>query len=323
MESRKELEQLIRKKYGNIGGIIVQQSGKRVYEYYLNECTASSPVHVFSVTKSIMSILLGIAIDQGYIDSLDQKILDFFPDYVVKKREKTIQNITLRDMLTMTAPYKYKFAPYRRYFSSEDWVKSSLDLLGGKGQIGKFRYAPLIGPDIFSGILVHTTGKSVLDFATENLFQPLDINVPGDVFFQDKKEQMEFYKSRTVRGWVTGPTGVHTGGWGLMLTPTDMVKIGELYLNHGVWDGQKIVSSKWIQESTDVHSRWKQLMYGYLWWNVDEKEYSFAAMGDGGNVIYVNPKQEMVVVVASYFKPKVEDRIKLIKEYIEPEFAKK
>lgn len=321
MESRKELEQLIREKYGNTGGIIVERKGEKVFEYYLNECTASSPVHVFSVTKSIMSILFGIAIEQGYINSLDQKILDFFPDYVVKKREKTIQNITLRDMLTMTAPYKYKFAPYRRYFSSEDWVKSSLDLLGGKGRIGEFRYAPLIGPDIFSGILVQTTGKSVRDFATENLFQPLGIHVSGDVFFKDKKEQMEFYKSKTVCGWVTGPTGVHTGGWGLMLAPTDMVKIGQLYLNHGIWDGQKMVSSKWIQDSTAVHSRWKQLMYGYLWWVIDEKERSFAAMGDGGNVIYVNPKKEMVVVVASYFKPKVKDRIELIRKYIEPEFA--
>lgn len=87
---------------------------------------------MFSVTKSILSILIGIAIDKGYIKSIHQPILDFFPDYIVKKREKTIQSITLYHMMTMIAPYKYKYAPYTKYFTSEDWVKSSLDLLGGK-----------------------------------------------------------------------------------------------------------------------------------------------------------------------------------------------
>ena len=97
--------------------------------------TRESQVHVYSVTKSIISILIGIAVDRGYIQSVDQKVLDFFPGYIVRKRENTIQNITVKDMLTMTAPYKYRFfAPYVKYFTSEDWVKFSLDLLGGRGR---------------------------------------------------------------------------------------------------------------------------------------------------------------------------------------------
>lgn len=318
MDKTKELEKVIREKYANMGAVIVQKNGERIYEYYLNDCTDTSPVHVFSVTKSVISILIGIAIDKGYINSIEQPVLDFFPGYEVKKREKTIQQITLRDMLTMTAPYKYRYAPYTKYFSSEDWVKFSLDRLGGKGKIGEFRYAPVIGPDIFSGIIVNVTGRPVLDFADEFLFGPLGIEVPGDVVFHNKEEQMEFYKSRTVRGWVSDPTGVHTGGWGLMLTPSDMVKIGQLYLNHGIWKGQQIVSPEWISACTSIKSKWKDLKFGYLWWIIDEAEGSYAAMGDGGNVIYVNPRQEMVVAIASYFKPRVEDRIKLIKEYIEP-----
>ena len=223
-----KLEQIIREKYGNTGAIIVQKNGVSVYEYYENECTKNSPFHVFSVTKSILSILIGIAIDKGYIKSIHQPILDFFPDYIVKKREKTIQSITLYHMMTMTAPYKYKYAPYTKYFTSEDWVKSSLDLLGGKGKIGEFRYAPVIGPDIFSGIIENTTAMTVLNFAKKYLFEPLEIEVPGDIIFHNKEEQMEFYKSKTVRGWVAGPTGTHTGGWGLVLTPQDMIKIGQL-----------------------------------------------------------------------------------------------
>lgn len=88
-------------------------------------------------------------------------------------------------MLTITAPYKYKFAPYTyiKYFMSDDWVEFTLDVLGGKGQIGQFRYTPLIGPDILSGILVKVTGQSVFDFATENLFIPMGITVESNVIF--------------------------------------------------------------------------------------------------------------------------------------------
>lgn len=315
-----EMEQLIQKKYNNTASIIVQKDGQKVYDYYLNDCTPHSPVHIFSVTKSILSILIGIAIDKGYIQSIDQKILDFFPDYTLKKREKTLPQITLRDMLTMTAPYKYKFTPYTKFFGSEDWVKSSLDLLGGKGQIGDFRYAPVIGPDIFSGILVQATGQSVLDFANEYLFGPLDITVKNNIFFETKEDQLAFYKDKTAEGWVVDPKGIHTGGWGLTLKPTDMLKIGELYLNDGIWNDKQIVSKHWIDQSTSHHSTWDDLLYGYLWWIIDEKEQAFAAMGDGGNVIYVNKKHHMVVVIAAYFKPRAEDRIKLIKEYIEPLF---
>lgn len=313
-----EIEKVFKEKCKNTGAVIVQKNGVRVYEYYQNECTEHSPFHVFSVTKSILSILLGIAIDKGYIKSIDQPILDFFPDYTIKKREKTIQQIKLRDMMTMTAPFKFKSAPYIKYFTSEDWVKSSLDLLGGKGTIGEFRYAPIIGPDIFSGVLAKTTGISVLNFANKYLFRPLEIEVQRDVVFHSKEEQLAFYKSRTVRGWVAGPTGVHTGGWGLMLTPDDMIKLGQLYLNEGQWNGQQIVSKEWIRESTEEKSRWGELKYGLLWWIIDKEDHSFAALGDGGNVIYVNPKQKTVIIIASYFKPRVEDRMKLIKEYIEP-----
>ncbi len=322
MTLKTKMEKIINSSYKNIGGIIVQKNGKTVYENYFNECTATSTLHVFSVTKSIISILIGIAIDKGYIKSINQKILDFFPDYTVKRGEKTIQNITLKDMLTMTAPYKYKSEPYTEYFTSDNWVNSALDLLGGKGKIGEFRYTPLIGPDILSGILVKATGQSVLDFATEYLFSPLGINALDNIVFRNKEEQLAWYKEKNVRGWVADPKGVNTAGWGLTLTAVDMAKIGQLYLDGGMWKGKQIVSSGWIDESTKEHSRCNQLKisYGYLWWIIDDKEHTYAAIGDGGNVIYVNAKKEIVVSIASLSMPHAKDRIKLIKEYIEPVF---
>lgn len=324
MNNQNELEKLIAKSYDNTGAIVVTKEGKKVYEYYQNGCTGQSPFHVFSVTKSVMGILIGIAIDQGYIPDIHTPVLDFFPDYEVKRRENTIQKVTLYDMLTMTAPYKYKSAPYTKFFTSEDWVKSSLDFLGGKGNIGDFRYAPVIGPDIFSGIIRNTTGMSVLDFANKNLFGPLNIMVPGDIKFYDKKGQMEFYKSKTARGWVSDPQGTHTAGWGLVLTIEDMSKLGNLMLQEGEFNGKQLVSKEWVKECTKTKVEWKTPFfnhkYGLLWWIIDENDHSYAALGDGGNVIYVNPVMELTVSIGSYFKPRVADRMKLIKENIEPLF---
>jgi Beta-lactamase class C and other penicillin binding proteins len=322
LEKISELEKTVCRDYGNIAGITVLKNGEKLYESYFNGYSDEAAFHVFSVTKSVISALFGIAFDKGYIKSLDQKVLEFFPDYTPKRGEKTAKLVTLRDMLTMTTPFKYKSAPYTKYFSSESWVKSALDLLGGKGEIGEFRYTPLIGPDILSGILTSVTGKPVLEFAYENLFSPLNIDVTRKIVFQTKEEQLSIMKDHHESGWVSDPQGINTAGWGLFITPSDMAKIGQLYLNGGVWDNKQIISSKWISETTSVHSRWNELnlSYGYLWWVLDENEKSFAAIGDGGNVIYVNSAKKLVIAIASLFKPRAKDRIELIKDYIEPAF---
>lgn len=313
------MERAIREEYNNMTGMVILQNGQTIYENYYNDFTEANRIHIFSAAKSILSILFGIAIDQGYLKSIDEKVLDFFPDYIPKRGEKTLPEITIKDILTMTVPYKFKFNPYVKYFTSADWVQFSLDKMGGKGKIGEFRYAPIVGPDVLSGILVKATGKSVLEFATENLFTPMGITVEKTLTFHNKEEQMEFYKATDRSGWVAGPTGVHTAGWGLTLSPMDMAKIGQLYLNGGVWNGQPIVSEKWVKESTTEHSRWKRLNlpYGYLWW-IGESDHGFAAMGDGGNIIYVSRDKQMVVAITSLFQPRAKDRIDFIKKFVEP-----
>ena len=316
-----EMEAIVAADYSNMAGMVIMKEGKAVYEKYFCGCTEADRIHVFSVTKSILSILIGIALDKGYIHSVDQKVLEFYPEYTVKKGEKTIQNVTIKDMLTMTAPYKYKSNPYTKYFTSMDWVKFSLDVLGGKGQIGEFRYAPIVGPDILSGILERAAGQSVFEFAKEYLFAPLGITVEKTITFHSKEEQMAFYKATDISCWVAGPTGVNTAGWGLTLSPMDMAKIGQLFLNGGVWNGNRIVSEKWVSDSTSEQSRWKQrdLPYGYLWW-IGEQDNGYAAMGDGGNIIYVSPDKNMVVASTSLFYPRAKDRIEFIKKYVEPIF---
>ncbi|PXV87778.1 CubicO group peptidase (beta-lactamase class C family) [Lachnotalea glycerini] len=325
MTQRKKiwLEKIISNSYSNTAGIIVQKEGKSLYEKYFNGYTAANAVHVASVTKSIFSALIGIAIENGYIKSIDQKVLDFFPDYTVKLGEKTIQSITIKDMITMTAPYKYKSEPYEKFFKSDNWINAALDLLGGKGQVGQFTYSAIIGTHILSGILVKATGQSVSDFAKENLFSPLEIHIGDNVVLNNKEEHIAFFQDKNASGWVVDPQGVNTAGWGLTLTPKDMAKIGQLYLDGGLWNDKQIIPAWWIDESTKEHSRcsqWGNLPYGYLWWIIDEREHIYAALGDGGNAIYINKKKKMVISIASFFVPNAKDRIKLIKEYIEPTF---
>ncbi len=313
------LEAAIVADYVTIAGMGVLKDGTPVYEAYFGGCTKDSRINVFSVTKSVVSLLIGIALDRGYLKSLDQKILGFFPDYTPKRGERTIQNVTLRDMLTMTAPYKYKSNPYTKYYTSPDWVQFSLDQLGGKGRIGDFRYAPLIGPDILTGILTKITGQSVLDFARENLFAPLGLSVEESITFGSKEELLAFYKATDKSVWAADPNGVNAGGWGLTLSAMDLAKLGELVLNDGVYRGTRVVSEHWVRESTSEQSRWgeRNLPYGYLWWVL---ERGCAAMGDGGNAIYISPEKNLVVAILSRFQPRAKDRIEFIRKYVAPLF---
>lgn len=304
-----ELERLVTEKYSNIAGIVVMKDGNTVCEKYFGECDVSTRLHVFSVTKSIVSILVGIAIDRGCIPSADVRISEYF---------ETNSTLTLRNLLTMTAPFKYWIPPYKKYFMSGDWVQFSMNLLGKEE--GAFRYAPLIGPDILSGILEKATGKSVLDFANESLFVPLRMEPKECIIFKSKEEQLAFNKSTNLNGWVADASGTNAAAWGLTLSAAEMAKIGQLYLNGGTWNGERIVSEEWIKESTTEHSRWKQrnLPYGYLWWIGDD---GFAAMGDGGNLIYVHTEKGLVISVLSRFKAHAKDRIALAKKHIEPMFG--
>lgn len=314
----KSLDNLIRKEYHNMTGIVIAQGERCLYEQYYQGYRREDNVHVASVTKSILSMLIGIAIDQGAIIDVRQKVLDFFPEYVVKRREKRIYEVTIYDLLTMTAPYKYQYEPYTKVYSSEDWTKAALDLLGGKKEVGTFKYST-VGVQILSGILEQATGMSVVDFAWKFLFQPLDIQRPARRYIYTKEEHIDFLKNKHVDEWVVDPQGINTAGWGLTLKPVDMLKLGQLYLNQGIWKGKRLISQAWIEESTRQHSSWGELAYGYLWWVFDqENSPAYAAIGDGGNVIYICPRTSVVVAIASSFMPRAKDRIELIQKEIIP-----
>lgn len=313
-----EIESIINEKYSNMTGLIIRKNDIQIYEKYFNDYTKEDQVHIASVTKSIISILIGIAIDKGYIQSVDQYVLDFFPDYILKRGEKTIQKVTIKELLTMTAPYKFKSEPYTKVFSSDDWTKATLDLLGGKTMTHEFKYTT-IGIQILSGVLVSATGESVMSFTKRYLFEPLEIEPPANRKINSKEEHFDFLKKKGMSGWVIDPLGTNTAGWGLTLSTCDLVKIGQLYLNKGIWNGVQLISSNWIAQSTTEKSAMGKLPYGYLWWIIkDEGMKGYAAIGDGGNIIYVSPQENIVIGITSSFKPRAKDRVELIKSEILP-----
>lgn len=118
--NKEVLHNFVKEQQSNICQIVAMRSNEVVYSDAWNNYKTTDNVHIASVTKSIISILIGIAIDKGMIKSINQKVLDFFPDYVTKRGEKTIQEVSLYHLLTMTAPYKYKSEPWTKVCTSED-----------------------------------------------------------------------------------------------------------------------------------------------------------------------------------------------------------
>ena len=156
----------------NICQICAIKDGVTVYEDCWRGFKAEDPVNVNSVTKGVMALLAGIACDKGFI-SVEDKVMDYFPDYQVKRGEKTIYDVTVMHLLTMTAPYKGRSEPWKKVCTSDDWTKAALDFLGGRAGItGEFRYATL-GIQILAGIIERATGEKLIDLANKDLFIPL------------------------------------------------------------------------------------------------------------------------------------------------------
>ncbi len=321
------LHNLIEREQPNICQVAVCRDNELVYSDCWNGYRKDDCTHVMSVTKSIVSLLVGIAIDKGQIKSVDDKVLDYFPEYKVKRGEKTIYEVTIKHLLTMRAPYKCKSDPWAKVCSSENWTYSSLDFLGGrKGLSGDFHYQTVC-LHILSGILYKASNMKTVDYANECLFGPLGIKRHEVYVAKSAEEHRCFTVEKTPKGnvWFCDPQDLGTPGYGLCMSAEDMAKIGVLCLNKGVCGGKQVVSSGWIKEMTVPRTvegkHFRGMDYGYLWWVISRKKNVYAAIGNSGNVIYVNPGKKLVVAVSSYFKPTIRDRVDFIQMHIEPLFS--
>lgn len=308
----------------NICQIYVIKDGETVYDDCWHGFKTEDAMNVNSVTKGVMALLAGIALDRGCINSVDQKVMDFFPDYTVKRGEKTIYDVTIKHLLTMTAPYKGKSEPWKKVCTSQDFTIAILDYLGGRrGITGEFRYATL-GIQILAGIIERATGEKCIDFANRNLFEPLGLPKRIPHGNSSKEDQFDFFMNKNPRKyeWYSDPQGSVTAGWGLCMSAKDMAVIGALVSNYGQYDGTRIISEEYLSDMIAPHlklgERFGYMNYGYLWYKPYYDKDVYAAIGDSGNIIYVNMEKKISVGITGTFKPRIFDRVDFIEEKVLP-----
>ena len=279
-----ELTEKIAKTQPNICQIVVLKDGREVFSGAWNGYKRDDCTHIMSATKSVVSLLTGIAVDKGLIGSIDDKVLDYFPEYQIKRGEKTIQQVTIRHLLTMRAPYKCKGDPWSKVCASEDWTKTSLDFLGGrKGLTDEFSYRTVC-LHILSGILYQASKMKTVDFANEYLFGPLGIRKHEIFYAKSAEEHKAFTIEKTPKGhvWFADRNGLGTPGYGLCMSAEDMAKIGQLCLGGGEYEGRRVVSGKWIHDMTvprEVEGPYfRGMQYGYMWWVIHPEKNVYAAI---------------------------------------------
>lgn len=319
-----EFSDYVKANQPNICQISVLQGGNEIYSEEWNGYKKTDCTHIMSATKSIMSLLIGIAIDKGMIGGVDDRVMSYFPEYQVKRGEKTIFHVTIRHLLTMRAPYKGKGDPWTKVCSSENWTETSLDFLGGrKGLTDEFDYRTVC-LHILSGILYRASGMKTVDFANAYLFSPLGIAEHENFYAKTAEEHKHFTIDKQPKKniWFADPQGLGTPGYGLCMSASDMARIGQLCLNGGKWNGRQIISVGWISDMTSPRpvesGNFRGMSYGYLWWIIHPEKNIYAAVGNSGNVIYVNPEENTVAAVSSYFKPNVFDRVDFIEDILIP-----
>jgi len=301
------LDRLADNSYKNITSVVVVKDGKLVVEEYFpreeivgdkrsRELKRVAPQQLYSATKSVTSILIGIAIDRGLIRGVDEKVSAFFPKYADIFSSKDKAGLRLKDFLSMSSglawdEWTYPYSDPRnnalQALMSPDLIRYVLErpVVASPGK--KFAYDT--GSSVVLGeIIRQASGLSADKFAERYLFEPLGIT--------------DYY-------WTKQPGEIVETGGGLFLRPRDMAKIGLLYLNGGRWHGKQIVSAKWVKESTKNQAGSMELPgwvmaadgYGYQWWlgalKVDSQDIRFySARGRAGQYIVVFPKQQMVAV---------------------------
>ena len=321
---REKLHQYISEKQPNICQISVLHDGQEIYSDEWNGYKKTDCAHIMSATKSVAALLTGIAVDNGMIGSIDDKVMSYFPEYTVKRGEKTIFDVSIKHLLTMRAPYKGHGDPWTKVCTSDDWTRASLDFLGGRrGITDEFDYRTVC-LQILSGILYKASGMKTVDMANKYLFTPLGIAEHKDFYAVTVAEHKGFISDKSPKNnvWFADPQGIATPGYGLCMSACDMAKIGQLCLQNGIWNGKRIVSSEWLREMLTPRKVESGVFggfyYGYLWWIVHPERMIYAAIGNSGNVIYVDPNKRIVAAVSSYFKPAVRDRVEFIEGVLLP-----
>ena len=306
--------------HGNIDDMLVIRNGRVVYERHyerdyehMNEGTGQPPgiynyhdpewhpyyqgtdLHTMqSVTKSVTSALIGIAIRRGEIASVDVPVMDFLGGYDIANLDQWKRAMTLRDLLTMragiawdedTVPYTDPENSCAAMENSDDWIQFVIDqpMADEPGTVFVYNSG---ASELLALIIKKATGQHVDEYAEEHLFGPLGIT--------------SYY-------WKKTPTGFPDTEGGLYLTPRDLAKIGYLYLMRGVWEGETVLSEGWVAASLERWVRdtgWLGMGYGFQWWLVPwgrgNQSLAWAGIGYGGQRLLVVPELNLIAVFTGW-----------------------
>jgi CubicO group peptidase (beta-lactamase class C family) len=309
--------------FKKIGSVLVARHQQLAYEKYF-EGDASTLRDTRSATKSITSILVGLAIQDKKLNGVDAKILDLLPEHRTRLEnpDSRKEAITVEDLLTMSSPLEcddwndFSRGNEERMYLVEDWTQFILDLpIRGRMKLGDAQDKPKYGRFfsyctggvfILSEVLAKATRLGADEYAQRRLFTPLGI---------------------TRVTWVYSPRNVPQTGGGLRLSSPDLLKVAQLYLNGGTWNGNPIINKDWISQSTQPHAQINDTQeYGYLWWlqsfKAGDGSYSaFFMSGNGGNKVLGFPSLDAAVVITSTnynTRGMHEQTERLLTEYILP-----
>jgi CubicO group peptidase (beta-lactamase class C family) len=261
--------------------LLVSWRGTLVLEEYFNGARATRPANVKSVSKSLISALVGIGIDRGLIPSVREPIAPYFPGLLEGGDAAPKRQITIEDLLTMRSGLESTSGHnYGSWVRSPNWVRFVLSrrLEATPGQTIEYSTG---NTHLLSAILTRVTRMSTWRFAQEALAQPLGFSLPH---------------------WPRDPQGIYFGGNEMLMRPRDMIAVGELYLKRGRVNGRQVIPESWIEASWVPRGRsyWSDQQYGYGWWIRDFADVrAYFAWGFGGQYIFVVPELELVIVTTS------------------------
>lgn len=276
--------------YPGVSGILVARHGRIAFERYRNGTTAATKFPIYSITKTVLSMLVGVAVGAGDIANMDSLLGDVLPESVVAAEDQRVQEVTFRQMMTMTAGWKDEPV------SGKNMLLKAINRRLARDPGERWAYDNGTA-HIISAAVARATGFTTREYARQAIFQPLAI-APGK--------------------WPTDAEGIHLGSTGLELSVRDLAKLGELYLREGEWEGERLIHRRWIQASTKdwVSTDDPRYGFGYFWW-VHRPTKSYAGFGFGGQVLWVAPAQDVVVAITA--DPRREPRVQeLITELVLP-----
>jgi CubicO group peptidase (beta-lactamase class C family) len=319
-------------KNNTVIGMMIIKDGYILMEKYNRHYGRQTVSQVFSVTKSVISALLGILLDKGLVGGIDDTIYRYFPEYEPGINGFLKKTVTIRHLLTMTAGiYVSKRLSFgMRIEDTDDWIGNIFSLPVSLKAANEFHYTDLY-PHLISALIARQSGMTTVEFANRYLFDKIGISETKPFFSTDTMTEILSEKIAEGDGgtpasrWLCDPGGLAAGGFGLMLTLRDMARFGYLYLRKGRWKDEQLIPESWVVESTKVHAatgksepltavfderdgkdiqkkeQGKDSGYGYYWWVYDGEIGYYSALGYGGQRIAVIPSENMVVAIKTTY----------------------